>query len=172
MCLSIVDSQHLVIVSRLTSHLMLWGLQTELYLPPHFFDDDVVDEAAAGAGGVANTSMNHSIKRHVLYQYLKIGFHFGRLVNSGGPGYENCLRFFCNFTETTTMHSCFRTALRTFEESTRNGGGGIAAGGGGGGEVGGAVVVDASGESKERMLTLVLDYLSNAESLKVITTSF
>ena len=56
MCLN-VDPQFLVIVSRLTTHLMLWGLQSELYLPPHFFDDSHVSS---------------SIKRHVLYQYLKV----------------------------------------------------------------------------------------------------
>merc|ERR1719290_669742 len=90
---------------------MLWGLQSELYLPPHFFDD---------AAATTTSATTTSTKRHVLFQYLKIGITFPRLVNTGN-GYENCLRLFCNFTDTSTMHSCFQTAMSLGDEMGEDG---------------------------------------------------
>jgi hypothetical protein len=76
MCLNASDPRDLEVVSRLTTSLMRWGLQSELYLPPHYFEDDSMQ----------------CVRRHILYQYLKLGFDPVIPLVDAGAHYERCLQ--------------------------------------------------------------------------------
>lgn len=98
MCFNITQSSHFQVIYKLASCLMKWGLQSELYLPPNYFDDS-----------------GDSIKRHALFQFLQIGLRHPEFIDD--IYFEQCLQLFCHFIDETTRRNCYLSTLEIISKS-------------------------------------------------------